>query len=30
MTNEEIFKLFRASGEPNFMVFLEKLEKEKK
>ena len=29
MSNEELFKLFRESGEPNFMKFLEKLEKEK-
>jgi len=28
MTNEELFKLFRESDEPNFIKFLDKLEKE--
>jgi len=28
MTNADIFKMFRESGEPDFMKFLAKLEKE--
>jgi len=29
MENQELFDKFRESGEPNFMKFLDKLEKEK-